>query len=980
MSHLRLTSWQLAPSSAVRVDGAVLSSTAFDANATSWMTAVAPHGGVTVLAALTQFGSVVAPLFGDNLRSVTAEWGERFAEPWWYRTSVSLPPAGAGTYATLLLDGINYRANVWLNGRRIADNRSIVGAYRTFELRPSDQTAWAWGARNTIALECFRQHDVLNDPDSHDLGISFLDWAQGLDHGQAPDGSLGVWRKAAVRVGGAVTLQAPQLSTRLTSDGGAVLTLLVELTNDASAAVDGSLQAQLAEPALASFSAAATVPAGGRLMLSVNTTIARASEALLWWPRQMGEPTLQTLSLSFTPHVHTRTDDADADADADSRDGEGEGGGDGVFGGGAAATAAAATAAATTTTTAAAATTTAATTATATLSVRVGLREVSGGLDARGNFLLRVNGRRLLVRGGGWSPDLLLRMSDARHRLSLMLAQHARLNAIRFEGKLQDDALFDRMDEMGLLALPGLPCCDAWQQWAGWTAEEHSVASASLADQLRRLRRHPSLAAFVLSSDELPPPAVEADFRRVAAEAQIDVPLIAAASWRHSTISGGTGVKMAGPYAWVPPSFWGDARARTPEQGGAWGFATEISPGTSPLTLASAVAAAPGALAWPLNFSARHTAEAPFEQGMASFRAALAERYGEVRSSRAFFALGQLAALEAHRAMFEAYSRHKYEATGLVQWMLSAPYLSNSWHLFDHRLSAGGALYGVRAACAPLAAQYDATDGTLAVVSSVYAELRNVSVSAEVYDLRGNLVSSSQATLGTLAPDSVVHGALPPPKLLPSEPTLLRLRASAADAVDAADAANTASAANAAGAAGGMFLNEYVLPPRPDAVNFTAGCGNAGCAAVEFADLRAVTRLPRVALVASASFAPIAGGGTAVTATVEAAADAAAVALGVELKLLQTDPRTLQTAEVLPALWDSNYFSLLPGERRTVTATLPLLTLGGAGSGGGEGGGGGGGGGGRGGGGGGGGGEDADGGDEPLLVVESLNAALGSLP
>ena len=97
----------------------------------------------------------------------------------------------------------------------------------------------------------------------------------------------------------------------------------------------------------------------------------------------------------------------------------------------------------------------------------------------------------------------------------------------------------------------------------------------SLADQLRRLRRHPSLAAFVLSSDELPPPAVEADFRRVAAEAQIDVPLIAAASWRHSTISGGTGVKMAGPYAWVL-SFWGDARARTPEQGGAWGSATEI--------------------------------------------------------------------------------------------------------------------------------------------------------------------------------------------------------------------------------------------------------------------------------------------------------------------------------------------------------------------------------------------------------------------
>jgi exo-1,4-beta-D-glucosaminidase len=871
-----ITSWQLAPAS-VTADGALISSPAFDANATSWMAAVAPHGGVTLLAALAQSGQVTAPLYGDNLGALSAHWGARFGGPWWYRASFTLPPGVQGSYGELLLDGVNYRANVWLNGKRIADNRSVVGAYRTFALRPSGGAAWSWGGRNTIALECFRQHDELNDPDSHDLGISFLDWAQGLDHGQAPDGSLGVWRKAAVAVGGAVALRAPQLSTRLTADGGALLTLSIDLSNSAPSVVSGTLDAVLGDVTLARFVVAAAVPAGGTLPLSINATIARVSDSLLWWPHQMGAPRLHNLSLSFTPN--------DEEAGGPP----------------------------------------------AALAVRVGLREMSGGLDERGNFLLRVNGRRLLVRGAGWTPDLLQRMSGERNELELHLVRHARLNAVRFEGKLQDDDLFDRMDELGLLALPGLSCCDAWQQWSDWTPEEHTVAAASLADQLRRLRRHPSLGMFLLSSDELPPPAVEAAFLKVAADAHLDVPIVAAASWRHSTISGSTGVKMAGPYAWVPPTFWLDPRARTPEQGGAWGFATEISPGTSPLSLASAVAAAPGAVEWPLNFSARHTAEPAFQRSMAHFRTALSHRYGNVSSSRAFFALGQIAALEAHRAMFEAYSAQKYEATGLVQWMLNSAYLSNSWHLYDHRLSAGGALYGVRSACAPLAAQYNALNGSVALVNSLYRELQNVTVTAKVYALGGGrLVRSSQAVLAVVASDGVVHDTLPPPRLLEDEPTLLRLRASAAGA-------------------GGGFLSEYVLPPRPDAINFTAGCGNAGCTDVAFADLRAVTRLPRVAITASATFAPIDAGGTAVTAVVEAASDAPAVALGVELRLMYTDPITLRTAELLPVLWDDNYFSLLPGERRTVGATLPLGTAARAG------------------------------GDDPILVVESLNAALGSV-
>ena len=52
-------------------------------------------------------------------------------------------------------------------------------------------------------------------------------------------------------------------------------------------------------------------------------------------------------------------------------------------------------------------------------------------------------------------------------------------------------------------------CCDAWQHWTWWQEKQYSIASASLHDQFLLLSSHPSVLAFMLSSDELPPPDVE---------------------------------------------------------------------------------------------------------------------------------------------------------------------------------------------------------------------------------------------------------------------------------------------------------------------------------------------------------------------------------------------------------------------------------------------------------------------------------------
>src|SRR5262249_19646006 len=141
--------------------------------------------------------------------------------------------------------------------------------------------------------------------------------------------------------------------------------------------------------------------------------------------------------------------------------------------------------------------------------VRFGMRQVTSELTPHGHRLFRVNGRPVLVRGGGWAPDMMLRRSSERLRAEMRYVRAMGLNTIRSEGKLESDAFLALADEMGILVLSGWCCCDQWETWDKWDEEDHRVAVASLEDQARRLRNHPSVLAWLNGSDGPPPPAVE---------------------------------------------------------------------------------------------------------------------------------------------------------------------------------------------------------------------------------------------------------------------------------------------------------------------------------------------------------------------------------------------------------------------------------------------------------------------------------------
>ena len=188
---------------------------------------------------------------------------------------------------------------------------------------------------------------------------------------------------------------------------------------------------------------------------------------------------------------------------------------------------------------------------------RFGIREVTSELNKDQRRVFAINGKKILIRGGGWSPDMMLREDPQRLRDEFRYVQDMGLNTIRLEGKLETEDFYDLADERGILLMAGWCCCDFWEQWAKWKPQDHVIAKASLLDQIYRLRGHPSLVAWLNGSDNPPPPDCREDLPRGRESSCASRIPSCRRRPRHPRRSpGDSGVKMTGPYEYVAPRYW----------------------------------------------------------------------------------------------------------------------------------------------------------------------------------------------------------------------------------------------------------------------------------------------------------------------------------------------------------------------------------------------------------------------------------------
>ena len=247
---------------------------------TGWYPVTVP---TTVFAGLVANQVYPDPFIGDNLTKAPASIA---ASSWWYRTEFTPTADFTGQAAFLAFDGINYKANVWLNGQQIAKSDSTVGTFTSYVWNVS--AALKPGMPNALAVEIFAP-DLAND-----LALSWLDWNPG-----PPDSDMGIWQNVYLQKSGAVAIRGTHVASKVApSLASADLTIKADLINTTAAAVHTTVTAKLDQ---------ITVSQDVDLGASETKTITfqpSTSAALtlnaprLWWPAQMGAQELYQVTLS----------------------------------------------------------------------------------------------------------------------------------------------------------------------------------------------------------------------------------------------------------------------------------------------------------------------------------------------------------------------------------------------------------------------------------------------------------------------------------------------------------------------------------------------------------------------------------------------------------------------------------------------------------------------------------------------------------
>ncbi len=840
--------WALQSSAKVEAKGDAISSIGFAPQ--GWHNVSVP---TTVVAALVKDKTLPDPFFAMNLRdfagvtypvggnfsNIAMQTDSPYAVSWWYRKQFAAPADYKGKTVWLNFKGINYRANIWLNGKQIANSNDTAGAWRTYELNVSD--ALKPGAENVLAVQVFA-------PTENDLAITFVDW-----NPAPPDKNMGLWREVYLTTSGPVALRYPTVVSKLNlpEDNSARLTVTAQVKNGSNHAVKGKLKGQIENVAFEQPVELAANESKDVTFTPEQFSQLVFSNARLWWPAQMGKPNLYPLTMEF------EIDGAVSDRSH----------------------------------------------------TEFGIREITSEINASGGRAFHVNGKNILIRGGGWTPDMMLREDSQRLHDEFRYVEDMGLNTVRLEGKLETQEFFDLADHDGILVMAGWCCCDFWERWPRWKPQDFEIAKQSLRDQIYRLRSHPSLVMWLNGSDNPPPPDVEQMYLDIEKQLLWPNPVVSSATGKTTSVTGESGVKMTGPYEYVAPSYWekdslqGQANRKQCNAGGcggAYGFNTETSMGPAVPPIESIHRMVGKDHLWPIDDVWNYHAGGGEFKTINVFSTALANRYGKSDSVEDFASKSQLQTYEGVRAMYEAYSRNKYQSTGVIQWMLNNAWPSMIWHLYDYYLRPGGGYFGAKRAMEALHPIYGYDDHSIWVVSSQYEDVKGLKLTTKIYNLDMTEKFSHEDSLDAGADSTAKIFTLPDVSgLSPAYFLVLRLADSTGKQVGS---------------------NFYWLSTKPETIDWAKSTWWM-TPTESYADFTSLAQLPKVKLKVS-DRTERKGEESYTHVTLENPSKN--LAFFIRLKVSKGE----KGEEILPVVWEENYISLLPGEKREITATYRTRELG----------------------------------------------------
>ncbi|HEY1054331.1 MAG TPA: glycoside hydrolase family 2 protein, partial [Emticicia sp.] len=330
------------------------------------------------------------------------------------------------------------------------------------------------------------------------------------------------------------------------------------------------------------------------------------------------------------------------------------------------------------------------------------------------------------------------------------------LNSLRFEGVWGNNHhIYDLCDENGILLMVGWSCQWEWPDYLGMelkmkpgdenlpinegvdlyavklTPDEETLLSNYLRDQVKWLRNHPSIFTWAGGSDAMPKPSLEKRYQDILKQYDPTRPFLISSGDFTSELTGKSGMKMNGPYEYVPPVYWFEDK----KLGGAFGFNSETGPGPQLPPISGIKKAIPAADLWPPDNKMwnYHSGRKDFNT-LGVFLNALDKRYGKPQNLEELALKAQVMEYEAIRPMFEAFVINRPVATGVVQWMLNSPWPDFYWQMYDYYLMPTGAYYGVKKAAQPVNIIYDYYNQTVHLSNDTRQALADIKAEVRLFD------------------------------------------------------------------------------------------------------------------------------------------------------------------------------------------------------------------------------------------------------
>ena len=676
---------------------------------TNWYPATVPG---TVLTSLVNDKVYPEPLYGENNRPDKIP--ESLAQTsWWYRTMVTVPQSYAGRTVWLNFDGINYNADIWVNGREVG---TIKGA---FARGVFDITALIKPGREAVVAVRISPQPNPGNPHEHNIerglggngGISAIDgptflctigwdWIPGIR-----DRDTGIWQKVYLSTTGPVRIQEPLVTSDLPLPklDSADLKVQTLLRNDSAQSQRGILKGTIAEGI--AFQQAVEIPANSTKLIALDpasTPQLHLKNPKLWWPNGYGLQNLYPVTLSF--------DQGGVVSDEKKFD--------------------------------------------------IGIRKITYALPGSDNLALSVNGVPVICKGGDWGMDEALKRIP-RERLEAQIRMHhdANYTIIRnWVGQSTGEDFYELCDKYGIML---------WDEFFqpnpgdGPNPTDLDTYMANAREKIVRFRNHPSIAVWCGRNEGHPPENINNALQKLMTE------LEPCRVYQPSSTDG-HGVRSGGPYFWRSPQEY--YRVDAP-------FKTEIGSVSVPtLEAVQAMMPRKDWESinddWAehdLAKGAQHGDTYPGEVGRRygkSLNLADFVRKAQLMNYEAFRSMYEGRFVKLFTPV-----------TGIITWMSNPAQPSFVWQLYSWDMEPNASLFGARKACEPLHVMLNESTGNLVVINNMPTPLSGATITVSIYNLDGSPASNYDVKAEAAASAANDLGPVKwPEKLSPTHFVQIRLK------------------------------------------------------------------------------------------------------------------------------------------------------------------------------------------------------------